>query len=164
MIGGGLLADWVQRQWSRGRLMLCAFALLLAALCSWLSLQAEGVALFAWIFGIGWLCAYLYPVCIYPAIQDLVVPHLRATAMAVYFAGMYLLGAAFGALAVGLLSDYYAEIARVTEGVSALTENHRAAGLHDALILVPIALLVASVSCLIATRSYLADVARVKSN
>lgn len=164
MSAGGMLADHVQRRSRRGRLLLCGGSMLLAACLTWLSLQFNGLVQFAWVFGIGWLIAYLYPVCIYPAVQDLVVPQLRSTAMAVYFAGMYLLGAAFGTLALGFLSDHYAELARIAEGVQEISAAHRAIGLHDAMILVPMALLFAAITTFMAARSFLADVERVRSH
>ena len=83
--------------------------------------------------------------------------------MAVYFAGMSLLAAAFGTLALGFLSDHYAELARIAEGVQEISAAHRAIGLHDAMILVPMALLFAAITTFLAARSFLADVERVRS-
>ena len=69
------------------------------------------VTLFAALFGLGWLAQYGYYTSVYPAIQDVIEPRLRATAVAVYFAGMYLLGGAFGPAVVGGLSDALARSA-----------------------------------------------------
>jgi predicted cation transporter len=75
------------------------------------SLGADQVGLFIGLFSIGWLLQYAYYVCLYPAIQDVVEPRLRATAVAVFFAALYLLGGAFGPMVVGYFSDRSAEAA-----------------------------------------------------
>jgi MFS family permease len=66
---------------------------------------------------------------VYAAIQGVVPPELRATAMAFYFLVMYLCGGAFGPLAVGALSDRFA----------AAAGGDRAAGLREAMYVIPIA-------------------------
>jgi hypothetical protein len=71
---------------------------------------------------------------VYPVIQDIVEPALRGTAMAVYFLAMYLLGASFGPLIVGSISD---AMARRAAGPGPITETARAAGLHDAMFVIP---------------------------
>lgn len=150
---GGVLADRMQERRDNGRLFLCTGGMLLAAACTYAALRSEGVVAFAWLFGIGWLAAYLYAVCVYPVVQELVVPQLRATAMAVYFAAMYLLGGAFGSLAVGALSDHLAERARLQAFAPMLDDLHRATGLHDAMMLIPAALLLTAFATWMASRS-----------
>jgi predicted MFS family arabinose efflux permease len=76
----------------------------------------------------------MYYGLVYAAIQDLVGPALRGTAMAVYFLIMYLGGGAFGPLAVGSLSD---RLAAAAEHAGALPEAARAAGLHGAMYVIP---------------------------
>jgi len=70
--------------------------------------------------------------------------------MAVYFLAMYVLGAAFGPVATGLLSDRLtmraARAAGVVAGGTAALEPFRGAGLHAALLVVPVlALLMAAI-------------------
>jgi MFS family permease len=65
---------------------------------------------------------------VYAAIQDLVAPALRGTAMALYFLAMYLCGGAFGPLILGALSDHFAR-----------TTASRAAGLQQAMYIIPAA-------------------------
>lgn len=77
----------------------------------------------------------MYYGLVYAAIQDVVVPELRGSAMAVYFLAMYLCGAAFGPLLTGRLSDL---LARQAAGAGPFTEAARAAGLHGALYLLPV--------------------------
>jgi MFS family permease len=76
----------------------------------------------------------MYYGLVYAAIQDLVGPALRGTAMAVYFLIMYLCGGAFGPLLVGSLSDNFAKVAL---GEGALPEEARAFGLHAAMYVIP---------------------------
>jgi len=71
---------------------------------------------------------------VYSAIQDLVAPSLRGTAMALYFLAMYLCGGAFGPLLTGHLSDI---LARRAVAAGALAEAARAAGLHQAMYVIP---------------------------
>jgi hypothetical protein len=54
------------------------------------------IGVFVAVFSVGWLFAYNFYTCVYTAIQDVVEPRLRATAMALFFAGLYLLGGGWG--------------------------------------------------------------------
>ena len=72
--------------------------------------------------GLGWMLIYVYYVTVYPAVQDVVEPGLRATAMALYFFAMYLLGGSFGSMIVGMLSDHFALRAALTEAGIILTD------------------------------------------
>jgi len=159
LVAGGWVADRAHERSDRGRMLLGALCLTIAALATWyaLSLGAEEVGLFIAIFSLGWLLQYAYYVCLYPAIQDVVEPKLRATAVAVFFAALYLLGGAFGPLVVGFFSDRSAEAAMVAAGATEMTEQFKAIGLHDALVLVPISLAVTAVAFLLATRTFPAD-------
>jgi MFS family permease len=81
---------------------------------------------------------FAYYGTVYATIQDIIEPHLRGLAMAIYFFAMYLLGGVLGPLVPGLLSDRIALQLAEAAGVSAPTALHRATGLHDALYLVPV--------------------------
>jgi len=81
---------------------------------------------------------YLYYAPVYATLQELVEPSLRGTAMAVYFFAMYLLGASLGPVGTGALSDMLASRAAAAAGATAVDEAARAAGLHQALYLVPV--------------------------
>jgi MFS family permease len=71
---------------------------------------------------------------VYAAVQDVVAPGLRGTAMGEYFMAMYLCGASFGPLVTGRLSDYFA---RAAAGTGPVTEVARAVGLREAMFLIP---------------------------
>ena len=89
--------------------------------------------------------------------QDVIEPRLRATAMALFFAGLYLLGGGLGPVMVGGLSDYFANQAMLLAGASEMTEVFRAIGLHNALYLVPVTMGLTGVFLLIAIRTFRAD-------
>ena len=77
--------------------------------------------------------------------------------MALFFAGLYLFGGGMGPLVVGLLSDHFAEAARVAAGAAEMNESFKAQGLHDAMLLIPVALLLAMAALIVASRSFVVD-------
>jgi MFS family permease len=156
---GGWIADWLHERSERGRLAMGAVSLALAAAATWyaLVLPPDQATLFVAVFAIGWLLQYSFYVSVLPAIQDVVEPQLRATAMAMYFAVITLLGGAFGPLVVGYLSDRSAAAAMAASGGSAMTEEFKAIGLHDAMLLVPVTLFATAVAVFLATRTFPAD-------
>ncbi len=125
------VAAFGDRARDAGRLRLAAWAALAAAPLSWWAVHlprghaAAAIPLLMAAYGL-W---QMYYGLVYAAIQDLVGPALRGTAMAVYFLVMYLGGGAFGPLALGALSDRLAG--------PAPTEAARAAGLHGAMYVIP---------------------------
>ncbi|RZT08185.1 Sugar phosphate permease [Duganella sp. CF402] len=154
----GPLADRMQKQSPNGRMVLGTGGMTLCSLFILAGLIAKDVTVFSWLMGIGFLIGNVQAVCIYPAVQELVPPQLRATATAIFMASMYLLGGAFGTVAVGGLSDFIADAARAADNAATLTENHRALGLHGAMYLVPLSLFVGAFAMWRASKSYLADV------
>lgn len=165
LTAGGWLADRVHARWRRGRLFLGAGCLFAAGPLTWFALRLgpEDVAWFAWLFGVGWLGYYGYFVTVYPAIQDVVVPRLRGGAMALYFAGMYLLGGAAGSAVVGALSDHGAKAAMAAAGAAVMEPRFAAAGLREAMLLVPSMLLATAALLVFAALRFPADAARVQA-
>lgn len=160
---GGVLADRLHQAYPRGRLLAGAFALLLAAPLLWLGLHQPPGAVTALtvLLSLGWLLYFVYFVTVYPALQDVIEPRLRATAMAVYFFFQYVLGGAVGTLVTGALSDHYARAAMQAAGASSLAPAHIASGLQASLALaVPLAVLATGLSLLLAARSFVGDVRR----
>ncbi len=156
---GGWIADRIHQKYRNGRLIFAALSMLVATLCTGYALYAGRVEIgvFVALFGLGWLFAYNFYTCVYTAIQDVIEPRLRATAMALYFAGLYLLGGGLGPIAVGLLSDHFASAAMLAAGADEMSETFKAVGLHDALYLVPVALLLTMLALLQASRYFVAD-------
>jgi MFS family permease len=164
LTAGGWVADAVYKRSERGRLVFGAGSLVLAAVATAAALASGrgSVTLFAALFGLGWLAQYSYYTSVYPAIQDVVEPRLRATAVALYFAGMYLLGGAFGPVVVGGLSDALAQSAMAGAGATGMTDAFRAVGLHDAMFLIPVTLLLTALFVYLASRSFAADARRMQ--
>ncbi|AEB59518.1 spinster family MFS transporter [Ectopseudomonas mendocina] len=163
---GGWIADKVHQRWGNGRLLFAAFSMLVACACTGWALGAGRIdtALFITVFSLGWLFSYNFYTCVYTAIQDVIEPRLRATAMALFFAGLYLLGGGLGPLAVGWLSDHYAQAAMHAAGASEMTEAFKATGLHDAMLLIPVALLLTLLALLQAARCFQSDALRMRED
>lgn len=165
LTAGGWLADRIHQRSASGRLLFAALSMLVAALATGYALLAGRIEVgaFVAVFSLGWLFAYNFYPCVYTAIQDVVEPRLRATAMALFFAGLYLLGGGLGPIAVGLLSDHFAQAAMLAAGAGEMSEAFKAAGLHDAMCLIPLALLVTLLALLQASRCFVADATRMHS-
>jgi MFS family permease len=140
IFAAGWLGDRAFRRGVSGRLHVAWVGLAAAVPCLLLALAAPA--------GEVWLCAvWLLPACmllyayygtVYATIQDIIEPPLRGMAMAIYFCAMYFLGAVLGPVATGWASDHFARQAAETDGSLAVTELHKAAGLHDAMYLIPL--------------------------
>jgi MFS family permease len=75
---------------------------------------------------------------VYSAMQDIVAPNQRGTAMAIYFMAMYMCGASLGPLLTGKLSDVLAHRAAALAGSATVTETFRASGLQQAMLIIPV--------------------------
>lgn len=162
---GGWIADRVHQKWPTGRLLFAALSMLISAVTTAYALLAGHIeiSLFVAVFSVGWLFSYNYYTCVYTAIQDVIEPRLRATAMALFFAGLYLLGGGIGPIAVGVVSDHYAQAAMLAAGASEMSEAFKAEGLHAAMLMIPVAFLLTMLALLQASRCFLSDAARMKS-
>ncbi len=140
----GAAADSLSRGRPRARLLFgCGFVSLSVPLTLIaLARPAGDVAGFGLLMGCGCAVLYGYYSAVYPTIHDIVEPSLRATAMAVYFCCMYVLGASLGPFGTGAASDYFAREAARSAGAGAASrvalEPFRAQGLHSAMYLVPV--------------------------
>src|SRR5437899_1716778 len=108
---GGWASDWVVRRRVAGRLEVSVLSALIATPCVFFALQqpARHVWAFAAWMVPAFMLLYVYYSGVYAAIQDIIEPELRGTAMAVYFFAMYLLGGALGPVVTGGLSDHFAQ-------------------------------------------------------
>jgi MFS family permease len=166
---GGALADWVRKRRANGRLLLAALSLLISTPLVFLalSLPKAQMVLFTMLMGAGWLLFYIYYVTVYPAIQDVVEPNLRGTAMALYFFAMYVLGGAFGSKVVGMLSDNFAMRAGAKAGVivanaKLLPAEFRAIGLHEAFYAAPVVSLLLAGVLFAAARTVTRDMEKLQ--
>jgi len=139
LLVGGWVVDHFSKARANGRLLTAAVALLINGPCVYFGLRRPPGDLVAFIalISVGWTLWYVYYSGVYAAIQDVIEPSLRGTAMALYFFAMYLLGGSFGPIATGWLSDYFARRAMQATGAIAMTESFRAVGLHHAMYVIP---------------------------
>ena len=141
---GGVLADAVMKRRANGRLLVGTLAILGSVPFIFLALGRQGgdIVGFMILMGIGCALMYAYYSTVYSTIQDVIEPGLRGTAMALYFFAMYVFGASLGPYGTGLMSDYFTARAAGAAGVTSLTqgalEPFRAAGLHNAMYIIPI--------------------------
>jgi predicted MFS family arabinose efflux permease len=164
MTVGAYLADLAHKRNINGRLKLGAYCLLAAAPLVALALcetRGSDMRVFMLLYSSGWMLFFMYYVSVYTAVQDVVEPRLRATAMSVYFAAQYLVGSTLGTTLVGGLSDFFARQEMAASGATVVTDAVKGLGLHLAMFVVPVMLLVTGLVLLIASRSFTADVRRL---
>jgi hypothetical protein len=65
-----------------------------------------------------------------------------------------------GPIVVGLLSDHFSHLAMLAAGTGQMREEFRALGLHDAMLLIPVSLLLCMLALLMGARTYAADAHR----
>jgi len=141
---GGFLSDEAVKHRANGRLLVGGVSLLASVVLVLLALSRRqgDIIGFAVLMGSGCATMYVYYSVAYATIQDVIEPSFRGTAMGLYFLAMYTLGASFGPLGTGLISDYlaarYARAAGVTDLTQHALEPFRAEGLHLAMYTLPI--------------------------
>jgi MFS family permease len=160
LLGGGWLADKMSEKRRNGRLLLAACSMAIAAPCIFLALnQPKGaVTAFMLLMMMGTTTMYVYYATVYAAIQDVIDPRLRGTAVAIYFCAMYVLGASLGPVVTGMLSDHFAHKAMVAAGATQMAEAFKAIGLHSALYAVPVLAILASLVLFAASRTLEKDI------
>jgi MFS family permease len=167
MLGGGWLADVMQRSRTNGRLIVASAAMFLSSPLIYLGLdQSPGsVAGFMIFTGAGVMFMYVYYASVYAAIQDVIEPGLRGTAMALYFFAMYLVGGAFGPTVTGKLGDFLAARAMAAAGVAVTTrpvpDQFREIGLHQAFYVVPALCAALGIVLLAASRTVASDMRKL---
>jgi MFS family permease len=156
----GYLGDAIIRRRKDGRLRIAAMTSLAAAPLAGLGvLQPRGALVLAVIsLALTYALLTSYYGLVYSAIQDLVAPNQRGTAMAIYFMAMYMCGASFGPLLTGRLSDFLAHRAAVLAGSANVTEAFRAIGLQQAMLIIPALSLALAFVLYFGSRAMLADV------
>jgi MFS family permease len=144
LIVGGMLGDRMVRRKPNGRLVVGTVAIFISAPLMFVGLgrpvgDMVGFVLFA---GLGMASMYVYYSTVYSAIQDVIEPSLRGTAMALYFFAMYVLGASLGPVGMGFLSSHFTRNAALAAGVTDTSfqalRPFAAEGLHSALYVVPV--------------------------
>jgi MFS family permease len=139
LLAGGWASDRLSRRRADGRLLLAAGTMMASVPCVFLALaQPPGsIGAFMIPMALGTALSFTYYATVYAAIQDVVEPRLRGSAVAIYFFAMYVMGASMGTYVTGKLSDLLARRAMAEAGAPAMTEAFRAVGLHDAMYVIP---------------------------
>jgi MFS family permease len=158
LIGGAIADKWGMKR-KDGRLLIAAIATALSAPLMWAALArpAKDTLAFVVLGSLACACMYVYYASVYATLQDVVAPSMRGTAMALYFFAMYVLGASFGPLATGMLSDHFT---RRAAGGATVLEPFRGAGLHAAMITIPILSILLALVLFAATRTVARDMER----
>jgi MFS family permease len=159
LVFGGWASDKLAQKRPDGRLLLAGVTMLMSVPCTFLALAqpAGSIVPFMIPMALGTMFSFVYYATVYAAIQDVVEPRLRGTAVAIYFFAMYVLGASMGTLVTGALSDKMAHAAMVEAGATQMTEAFRAVGLHDAMYVIPALALVCAFVLFAGSRTVAAD-------
>jgi MFS family permease len=158
----GYLGDSIVHRRKDGR-MLCAsvFALVAIPFACVGILQPPGSLYVAMAFlALTYASLTAYYGLVYSAIQDIVAPNQRGSAMAIYFMAMYMCGASFGPLLTGKLSDLLAHRAAALAGSTVVTESFRATGLQQAMLIIPVLCTVLAFVLYRGSRTIIADIAK----
>ena len=140
---GGILADWLRRRNEMGRVLTAALGLLLGGpLAVWL-LTIRDPVLFQRVFTAAFFCLSWYNGPMTAVIFDVVPPRISATVAGAYLLFIHLAGDAIALPLVGTLSDRF--------------------GLDQAILLLPLVVIVGGVVALFATRTVRQDMSRVES-
>ena len=139
LLAGGWASDRLSRRRADGRLLLAAGTMMASVPCVFLALAQPPGSIVAFMIpmALGTTLSFVYYATVYAAIQDVVEPRLRGSAVAIYFFAMYVMGASMGTYVTGKLSDLLARRAMAEAGAPAMTEAFRAVGLHDAMYVIP---------------------------
>ena len=158
---GGHLGDQVASNARNARLWMAAIIALLGAPIMFYGItRPAGFAVAALVaIGVGYGAFNTYYGPVYASIQDIVPPDQRGFTMSVYFMAMYLCGASFGPLLTGRLSDFMAR--RAMHAASAVRlEGFRAAGLQNAMVIMPILSVALAIVLYLGSRTMNQDVER----
>jgi len=160
LLVGGWLADKMSAKRRNGRLVLASSAMAIAAPCIFMAINQpkEAITTYVIFMTMGTITMFVYYATVYAAIQDVIEPRLRGTAVAIYFCFMYILGASMGPVGTGFLSDHFARKAMTDAGASSMTEAFKAIGLHNAMYIIPILALAAAAVLFAASRTMDKDV------
>jgi MFS family permease len=168
LLVGGMLGDRMVRQKPNGRLLVATIGIAISAPMMLLGLSRPVGATFAFVVftTIGMAAMYVYYATVYSAIQDVIEPSLRGTAMALYFFAMYVLGASLGPVGMGFLSSYFTRNAALAAGVTDTSfqalRPFAAEGLHSALYVVPLFGVLLAVVLFAASRTVARDMEKLE--
>jgi predicted MFS family arabinose efflux permease len=158
----GFLGDSIVHRRKDGR-MFCASVLALTAIpfaCIGILQPAGSLYLAMTFLALTYASLTTYYGLVYSAIQDIVPPNQRASAMAINKKAMYKSGASFGPLLTGKLSDVLAHRAAALAGSGSVTEAFRATGLQQAMLIIPVLSTALGFVLYAGSRTIAADIAK----
>jgi predicted MFS family arabinose efflux permease len=158
----GYLGDSIVHRRKDGRLLYAAILALVAIpfACAGILRPAGSLYLAMAFLALTYASLTTYYGLVYSAIQDIVAPNQRGSAMAIYFMAMYMCGASFGPLLTGKLSDVLAHRAAALAGSTAVTEAFRATGLQRAMLIIPVLCSALSFVLYMGSRTITGDIAK----
>jgi predicted MFS family arabinose efflux permease len=158
----GYLGDSVVQRRKDGRLLYAAVLALVAIpfACAGILRPAGSLYLAMAFLALTYASLTTYYGLVYSAIQDIVAPNQRGSAMAIYFMAMYMCGASFGPLLTGKLSDVLAHRAAALAGATTVTEAFRATGLQQAMLIIPVLCSALSLVLYMGSRTITRDIAK----
>ena len=165
-VAGGLIAgrvgDWIIRKRKDGRLLAAAlFALAGVPVAYFGVVQPRGSLVAAVILlSLAYGSCNTYYGLVYSSIQEIVAPALRATTMSIYFMFMYMCGASMGPLLTGAISDWRAKVASQAAGSAVITAAHKAVGLQEAMLMIPVLGLLLAIVLYAGSRTITRDINR----
>jgi len=161
----GYLGDSIVHRRKDGRLLSASILALVAIPFACVGiLQPAGSLYLAMAFlAVTYASLTTYYGLVYSAIQDIVAPNQRGSAMAIYFMAMYMCGASFGPLFTGKLSDVLAHRAAALAGSASVTETFRAVGLQQAMLIIPVLCTALAIVLYMGSRTIIADIAKRES-
>jgi predicted MFS family arabinose efflux permease len=161
----GFLGDSVVHRRKDGRLRYAAVLALVAIpfACAGVLQHAGSLYTAMTFLALTYASLTTYYGLVYSAIQDIVAPNQRASAMAIYFMAMYMCGASFGPLLMGKLSDILAHRAAALAGSASVTETFRAIGLQQAMLIIPVLCTGLAFVLYMGSRTISSDIARRES-
>ncbi len=154
---GGFAGDRVIGRRKNGRLWAGAIFTLVGAPFAFLGASAAALLPAVVYWTVAYASLNTYYGLVYSSIQDIVGPGQRGATMALYFMAMYLLGASFGSVITGGLSDHFA---RAAASGGPMTEAARAAGLQQAMLVIPTIDIGLAFVLYMGSRTILRDMAR----
>jgi MFS family permease len=158
----GFIGDAIVHRRKDGRLLSAAILALVAIpfACAGILLPVGSLYMAMAFLALTYAALTTYYGLVYSAIQDIVAPNQRGSAMAIYFMAMYMCGASFGPLLTGKLSDVLARRAATMAGSATVTEAFRAIGLQQAMLIIPVLSIVLALVLYMGSRTIIADIAK----
>lgn len=143
VLGGVIAGAWgdrVRRRSANGRMLIAAGAALASAPLAYFGIRQHygALAIALPLLTLSYGLLNMYYGLVYASIHDIVAPALRGTGMAIYFLVMYLVGASWGTVIIGKMSDLFARHAADLAHSVKVTEAFRAIGLQQAMLAIPV--------------------------